>query len=235
MHVIPIGLSSFFSPYDAHMWVRIGMHMGVGLMTIKERLLEALRKFMPVMEALRRFGRSGICDTMNVRRRMHLCFVSLSVMTALLMFSSTCVVFAGHVKTSMSVSIESEVVLAIADAEQRIIVCYQAVAEADDVGSNTTALLARLNEAGWHLSRARSAQELRDFDSALQYALSCQERLEGFVAEAETLKEAASKQQHWSFMVNVVGSIVATVIVICAGCVIWIVLKKRYENRSKVI
>ena len=211
------------------------MHMEVCLMTVKERLLETLRKFTPVAEALRRFRRSGICDMVNVRRRIHQCIITLSVITVLLMFSSACGVFPRHVKASLSVSIESDVVLAIADAEQRIIVCYQAVAEADHVGSNTTALLVRLNEAGWDFSRARSAHELGDFDSALQYALLCQERLEGFVAEAETLKEVASKQQYWRFMVNVVGSIAATVIVICAGCVIWIVLKKRYENRSKVI
>lgn len=52
---------------------------------------------------------------------------------------------------------ETDVRSSIAAAEERIVVCYRAVADADEAGANTSALLAALNEAGELLSRANLA------------------------------------------------------------------------------
>ena len=130
---------------------------------------------------------------------------------------------------------ETEAKLAIAAAEERIVVCYQAVADADKAGANVTVLLVVLNEAGDLLSRAALAYEMGDFDSALDFALQSQERLNGFVVEADVLREAAIQQSYWDFMVNVVGSIVGTVVVICGGFVVWFFLKRRYEKAGSVV
>lgn len=203
-------------------------------MTTRKRILEAFRELTSDGEVLRRFwSRSQICDTMDVHRYMHACkhagIVTLLLITALLMSSSSCLVFPAHAKVSMSVSIEPDVASAIADAERRIILCYQAIAAADNVGANVTTLLARLNEAGWQLSMAQWAYEQGDLDSARSYTLLSQQKLEGLAAEAEISKETASDQQYRDFMVNVVGSVAGALVVMCGGFGVWSLLTRRPE------
>lgn len=130
---------------------------------------------------------------------------------------------------------ETDARSAIAAAEERIVVCYQAVADADKAGANTTSLLAVLNEAGENLSRAHLAYETGDFDSALNFTLLSQETLNGFSDEANNLRETAIQQQYSDFMVNIVGSIVGTAVVICCSFVVWFFLKRRYEKAEKAI
>lgn len=130
---------------------------------------------------------------------------------------------------------ETDVRSAIAAAEERILVCYRAVADADDAGANTAALLAVLNEAGELLSRAKLAYEMGDFNSTLDFALLGQERLNGFVADADALREAALQQRNWDFMVYVVGSVVGAIVVVCGSFVVWFFLKRRYERAGRVV
>ena len=132
-------------------------------------------------------------------------------------------------------AVETDVRSSVAAAEERIVVCYRAVADADEVGANTSALLAVLNEAGLLLSRADLAYEMGDFDSALDFANQSQERLNGFVAQAVVLRETAVHQGYWDFMVNVVGSIVGAAAVVCGGFVVWFLLKRRYEKAGRVV
>jgi len=124
---------------------------------------------------------------------------------------------------------------AIAVAEERIAVCYQAVADADEAGANTTDLLANITEAGWLLSRARLAYERRDFNSTVYFADQSLESLKVFVAEADVLREAAIQQRYLDFIVNVVGSTVGTAVVICGGFVVWFFLKRMYEKTGSVV
>lgn len=130
---------------------------------------------------------------------------------------------------------EADVRSSIAAAEENIVVCYRAVADADEVGANATALLAALNEAGELLSRANLAYEMGDFNSTLDFANQSQERLNGFVAQAVVLREAALQQRYWDFMVYVVGSIFGAVVVVCGGFVVWFLLKRRYEKAGRVV
>ena len=48
------------------------------------------------------------------------------------------------------------------------------------------------------------------------------------------MRDTASQERFWDFMVNVVGSLVGTVVVICGGFVVWRVLKKRYAEAGGV-
>ena len=130
---------------------------------------------------------------------------------------------------------ETDVRSSIAAAEERIVVCYRAVADADEAGATTTVLLAALNEAGELLSRANLAYKMGDFNSTLDFANQSQERLNGFVADADALREVALWQRYWDFMVYVVGSIVGTVVVVCGGFVVWFLLKRRYEKAGRVV
>ena len=125
---------------------------------------------------------------------------------------------------------EADAGAAIAVAEDRIVVCYRAVADADEAGANVTGLLLTTNEAGDLLSRAKLAYKMGDFDSAVGFAVQSQEMLEGVDVEAGVLRENALQQGYWDFMIYVVGSIVGAVVVVCGGFVVWFLLKRRYET-----
>ena len=125
---------------------------------------------------------------------------------------------------------ENEAVAAIAAAEEEIVLCYNAVAEADRAGADATALLAMLEEAGELLSNAALSYSLGDFDSAVSNANQSQDKLKGFVAEVEALAEVATQRYYWDFLVTVIGSVVGTVVIVCGSFVVWHLFKKRYSG-----
>ncbi len=125
---------------------------------------------------------------------------------------------------------ESDAVAAIAAAEEKIVLSYNAVAEADEEGANTTALLSALDRAGELLSKAEQSLSAGDFDSAVSLAGQSQDTLDGFVVEAEALTEEAVREGHWDLIVNVGGSVVGTVAVVCGGFSVWFLSKKRGET-----
>jgi hypothetical protein len=161
----------------------------------------------------------------------------LVVTVFLLVFPSFGLVHLGFGETSENVIVfsESDARLAIVAAEERIVVCYRAVAEADKAGANVTGLLAVMNEAGWLLSKAKVAFQIGDFESARDFAVQSQGRLNRFVEEADGLRGTALQQRYWDFMVNVVGSIIGTVAVIGGSFVVWHLLKKRYVKAGSVV
>lgn len=125
---------------------------------------------------------------------------------------------------------EADAGSAIAVAEEKIVVCYRAVADADEAGANVTGLLLTINEAGDLLSRAKLAYKIGDFDSAVDFAVQSQEKLNGLETEASVLRENAMQQGYWDFMVYVVGSVVGAIVVVCGGFVVWFLLKRKYEK-----
>ena len=82
------------------------------------------------------------------------------------------------------------------------------------------------------MSSANLAYETGDFNSTVYFAAQSRLKLQGFVAEAGVLRETALQQRYWDFMINVVGSAVGAIAVICGGFAIWLLLKKREERRS---
>jgi len=130
---------------------------------------------------------------------------------------------------------QSEAVSALATAEVAVVSAYEAVLKADEVGANVSGLLVRLNEAGELLTRAHLAYSLGDYDSALDLAVLCEERLGGFVAEADALRGAAIQDHYFDFLVNVVGSILGTIAVIFGGFVAWSYLNRKYAKTGSVV
>lgn len=121
---------------------------------------------------------------------------------------------------------------AIANSENEVLSCYRVVADASKAGADVADLLNILNEAGMLLSRAKLAYAMGDFGSAVSFANQSMLKLNGFIADAEVLKETALQQGYLDFMINVVGSAIGAVAVICGGFAIWFLLKKREERRS---
>jgi hypothetical protein len=119
---------------------------------------------------------------------------------------------------------------AISSAQTSILDCYNAAKDAEAAGANITVLVGTLNEAGSLLSQAESAYTANDFDTAYNLAVQSQNTLNGFVAEANALRDTAVQQKNQEFLVNVVGSVIGTFLVIAAGLAAWFFLKKKYET-----
>jgi len=86
------------------------------------------------------------------------------------------VVVGSSVDAVLGVS-EEEASTVLAAAESNVVGCYSAVAEADEVGANVTALLTRLGEAVEILSLGELAFSEGDYVSAFSYAGQSQEML----------------------------------------------------------
>jgi len=130
---------------------------------------------------------------------------------------------------------ESDARLSVEAAGNKIVECYEAAANASGAGANVTGLLGSLNEAGDLLSRASLAYNMSDFESAVVLANRSRSKLSGFVVEAEGLREAAVRDGYWSFVVNVVGSGVGAVAMVCGGLAVWFVLKRRLNRAGGLV
>jgi hypothetical protein len=149
----------------------------------------------------------------------------MALMLFLLIVGGSSCVFVAH-------GTEGDARAAIAEAESEVADCYGAVVDAERTGANVTDLLNTLNEAGVLLSRAYLAYSVGDFGSARDFAVWCGENLTGVVDEADALKQTAIQERYLDFMVNVVGSAVGSVAIVCGGFAIWFLLKKREERGS---
>jgi len=129
---------------------------------------------------------------------------------------------------------KDEATSALAGAEGGVVSAYQAVLGAEGAGADVSGLLVRLNEAGELLTRARMAYKVDDFESALGFAVQCREKLNGFVVEANALRDTAVQERYLDFMFNVVGSVIGAVTVVCASFVSWFFLKRKYETGGSV-
>jgi hypothetical protein len=140
-----------------------------------------------------------------------------------------CVLVLSGLTVAVRADSEADAQSAIFGAEQRVLACYNAVANAGKEGANTSALLVNLTEAGNLLSRADLAFEKGDFNSGQAFALQSQQRLEGFEAQADSLGQKAAHDRFVDFEVNVVGSLVGTAVVVLGAFTVWFALKRRYK------
>jgi hypothetical protein len=154
-----------------------------------------------------------------------LCFALISV-SALLVFA-TC-----SFQLCFGVN-DEDALSAISSAEDEVLACYQAAADAERAGANVSDLLNVLNEAGWLLSRAKIAYNQGDFDSAFALANESQTKLSGFKAWAEDLKQKAEQANERDFMINFVGSPVGAICIVFGGFVLWTLLKGREKVKEK--
>ena len=116
----------------------------------------------------------------------------------------------------------------MAEAQQRIEVCYSEAADAARAGANVTALLSDLDDAGQLLSNASLAFQDGDYDSAYSLAVQSNSTLVGFEVNATSLKNTAVQQGRVVFWVDIVGSTVGAFAVIVIGVLLWFHLKRRY-------
>jgi len=137
---------------------------------------------------------------------------------------------AGFVAVGFGAS-EADARAAIAEASQRVNICYSAAADAAKAGGNVTGLLVALDEAGGLLSKAELALAKGEFDSASTLAHLSEERLVGFEDGAAGLRNSAVRANFLDFAFGVVGSAAGSVLVVVVGVVVWFWLKRRSARR----
>ncbi len=115
----------------------------------------------------------------------------------------------------------------ISSARQQLVSCYNAAKEAETAGANISSLTVVLNEAGSLLSQAELAYSKEDFGSAQSLAEQSSQRLDGFVATANSLRDSAVQQGTIDFWVYTVGSGFGAILVVLIGAWIWRVLNKK--------
>jgi len=120
------------------------------------------------------------------------------------------------------------------EADQTIKDCYLAVAAADKAGGNVSGMLSVLQDAGILLSKADLALGKGDFDSAYNLAVQSKASLDGFIAVASSVKDAAEHSGYVDFMINTVGSSAGTVGVVVGGFAVWFWLNRRYGKVGHV-
>ncbi len=121
---------------------------------------------------------------------------------------------------------------AIVSAQSTLNTCYEAAKQAEAAGANITSLQETLNTAGTLLSKAQAAQSQGDAGSANNYAQQAQNALSGFEAQANSMRDEASRQTQTSFLINVVGSIAGTFAVIGGSIAVWVIQKRKNPSQG---
>jgi hypothetical protein len=127
---------------------------------------------------------------------------------------------------------QTDAATAINSAKNTILTCYDAAKEAESAGANITLLEITLNNAGLLLSQAELAYSKNDYDGAQSLAVQSQTVLNGFTSTAQSSGLAALQQRNQDFLVNVVGSIIATLVVLVFGMLAWVYLKRKYTTEE---
>jgi len=142
-------------------------------------------------------------------------------------------VFSLGISPSVVLADQSGAAAAISDAQSQIVVCYEAAKEAEAAGANVTGLADVLNDAGVLLSDAEAAFSRGDFDLAQSLAVESSVGLEGFVSDADALRDAAVQAENFDFWLNVVGSMLGVFVVIGVGVAVWFWGKKHYAPHDE--
>jgi hypothetical protein len=150
----------------------------------------------------------------------------LLVLLIILAFSAS--IFTTGILASNS---EDTATMSIERAENALVSAYQAVLEAERVGANTAALLARMNDAAELLAKAQVAFRLGDFDEAVSSADLCYEIGENVKSEADELQFKAYGLKVMDSWLTMTGSVVGVVAVGFGSFWGWRVFKRRYVRR----
>lgn len=123
---------------------------------------------------------------------------------------------------------ESVAVSDVAQAKADVISAYEAVLKAEQAGTNVSALLVRLSDAGERLAEAEVAFRQGDFDESVRLADLCSGISEDVESEAGTLWLQAFMGWYFDLRLKMAVSVVGMVVVGLGGFAVWRVFKTRY-------
>jgi len=121
--------------------------------------------------------------------------------------------------------------LALTEAESKLNVAFESVAEAEAAGANTENLLSQIKVAGDLISEAHFAFRAGDYETAVSLAAECSSSIEGLVLEAVNLTSEAEEERLNSLILTVAGSGTGLVLLIILGIVGWSTFAKSDRER----
>lgn len=119
---------------------------------------------------------------------------------------------------------------ALGNAEEALVLGYQAVLKTEQSGANVSSLLVRLNGAGELLTQAHMEYRLGNFGEAISLANSSRSIGEEVQNRAMELKDLAWSQTVQRMLFTMMASVVGAAVVASGSLWVWFVLKKRYSN-----
>ncbi len=138
------------------------------------------------------------------------------------------------VPTLVSASTQGDAATEIQSGQTQLTNAYQSAVQAEQAGANITELTVTLNTAGSLLSQAEHAYSTADFNAAQNLAVQSQVKLDGFTAQANTLKENASQQRTEDFWIYLVAPILGSIAVVIIGFAVWFSLKRKYAASGEI-
>jgi hypothetical protein len=121
--------------------------------------------------------------------------------------------------------------LGVAEAEEVLVLAYDAVLEAEEAGANVSGLLDRLSLSGGYLAEAHVSVRLGNSENASRFAGLCVEAGDEVEGEAVLLRDEAARLERADVLVRVFGSAAGVVIVVVSGFVLWEIFKRRYHAK----
>jgi hypothetical protein len=126
----------------------------------------------------------------------------------------------------LAVPVFAEQGSAISSAQDTFKGCYDAIKQAQAAGANVNSLMTTLNEAAGLLAKAQLAEASGDYSSANNYAVQSQNQLNGFISQADSLKENAMSNSNQNLIIAIF-SIIISVAILCAGIALFVVLNRK--------
>jgi len=120
---------------------------------------------------------------------------------------------------------------ALTDAENDLASAFVAVEDAEQVGANTSEMLAKLKFAGNLLADAYNAHRLGDYDNACSYAMNCSDSVNRIASEAAGLKLEAEKAYSERLFETAAVSSAGLSVLLILSLFGWRFLKRRHFKR----
>jgi hypothetical protein len=121
--------------------------------------------------------------------------------------------------------------LEVAEAEEALVLAYDAVLEAEEAGANVSGLLGRLNVGGEYLAEAYVWVRLGDSEKASRFAGLCVEVVGDMRGEAVGLREEAHGWWVLDVIVRLIWSVFGLIVIVVVAFVVWRVFRRRYLKR----
>ena len=118
---------------------------------------------------------------------------------------------------------------AISSAQNNLQSCYEATKQAEAAGANVNSLIGTLNEAAGLLTKAQLAYASGDYGLADNYASQSQSKLDGFVSQANTLKQNAQNSNVQKLIVTLL-SVLCAIAILCLGLIAYVRLNRTGRN-----
>jgi len=114
-------------------------------------------------------------------------------------------------------------------AQNKLLICYEQVRQAEASGANVDSLIVVLNDAADLLSKAQLAEASGDYSLANNYSEQSLSRLNGLSTQANDLIEKAISSSNQNLNITIL-SIISSIMILLIGVGSWIILSKKEKK-----